>query len=139
VKISGRASRPLIQIYVDWEDGGITIDGCATLTRKLLDLFDLQERFAPDYRLEVSSPGLDIPLKEAWQFRKNIGKTIRWQDDAGEKEGRILDVSADGAITIESKNETVSLLVIQLAGAKLVLFPNSKRKTGRRKNEARSR
>jgi len=139
VRISGRASRPHIQIFVDWEEDWITIDACAKITRALLDLFDMQERFALDYRLEVSSPGLDWPLSEVWQFRKNIGRVIGVRNTEGEFEAKLLDVTADGTITVEIAGETKQMSVPELTGAKLVLFPKSSTKSGRKRNEARSR
>jgi len=139
VRISGRSSRPLIQIYVDWEEDWITIDACAKITRALLDLFDMQERFAPDYRLEVSSPGLDWPLTETWQFRKNIGRVIASRNAEGEFQAKLLDVTADGIIKVEIAGETRDASVAELTGAKLVLFPKSSTKSGRKRNEARSR
>lgn len=139
VKVSGRASRPLIQVFVDWEEGGITIDACADLTRSLLDLFDAHERFAPDYRLEVSSPGIDWPLTETWQFRKNIGRTIRWKSGDAERQGRILDVLADGGISVETDKEVIQGDSAAFSGAKVTLFPKSSLKSGKKRNEARSR
>jgi len=139
VKVSGRASRPLIQIFADWEEGGITIDACAKLTRALLDLFDMEERFVKDYRLEVSSPGIDWPLREAWQFRKNIGRVIMLRTAESEFQGKILDVTAEGLVKLEISGETTELTVASLSGAKVVLSPKPSQKSGWKRNEARSR
>ena len=52
-----------LQIFVDRDNGGPTIDDCSTISRQLGDFLELQEVMPGRYQLEVSSPGLDRPLK----------------------------------------------------------------------------
>ncbi|MDP8237705.1 MAG: hypothetical protein P9X24_01325 [Candidatus Hatepunaea meridiana] len=82
VKVSGRAGRPLIQLFLDREDGDITVNAYAGIGRHIQDLLDMQNWSPGDYKLIVSSPGLDRPLSELWQFRKNIGRLIKFQASA---------------------------------------------------------
>lgn len=74
--------RQQLNVVADAEDHNITIDECAHLSRMISDLLDSYPHEFPDYRLEVSSPGLSHPLEE-WQFRKNVGRRveIRWMED----------------------------------------------------------
>ncbi len=67
--------RQMLRVVADAEDHNITIDECADLSRAISDLLDSYPHEFPDYRLEVSSPGLARPLKN-WQLQKNIGRTV---------------------------------------------------------------
>ncbi|MEI8110071.1 MAG: ribosome maturation factor [Chitinophagia bacterium] len=59
-------------------DKGITIEQCVRFNRKLVALIDEAGLFPPgEYSLEVSSPGVDEPLKLHRQFVKNIGRTVQ--------------------------------------------------------------
>ena len=61
--------------YID-KEGGITINDCETVSRRLSDLLD-EADFIPDsYILEVSSPGLGRPLKKDKDFARSIGKEV---------------------------------------------------------------
>ncbi len=64
-----------LRAFID-KEGGITINDCETVSRKLSDLLD-QKDFIPDaYILEVSSPGLGRQLKKDKHFEKSIGEEI---------------------------------------------------------------
>ncbi len=139
VKVSGRLSKPLIQITVDCEDSPITIEQCVKISREVQDLFDSEERFTPDYRLEVSSPGIEAPLTLLWQFRRNIGRVIRLDREGRQIEGMILDVSSEGVVQLDVDGEPISRLAPELSGAKVVLFPSKKSLAKRKRNEARDR
>lgn len=68
-------SRKMIRIFLDSENG-ITIDQCKAFSRKIGDKMELDNTIDAEYVLEVSSPGVERPIKEDWQFRKNIGREI---------------------------------------------------------------
>lgn len=64
-----------LRAYID-KEGGITINDCETVSRRLSDLLD-EADFIPDsYILEVSSPGLGRPLKKDKDFARSIGKEV---------------------------------------------------------------
>lgn len=65
-----------VMVIVDG-DNGVTIDACADLSRKLASLLD--ERNIPDnaYVLEVSTPGIDHPLRLKRQYFKNAGRQLK--------------------------------------------------------------
>ena len=64
-----------LRAYID-KGGGITINDCETVSRRLSDLLD-EADFIPDsYILEVSSPGLGRPLKKDKDFARSIGKKV---------------------------------------------------------------
>lgn len=92
-----------IKVYID-ADEGISIEKLVQLNRKLYK--DIEEsNFFPngDFSLEVSSPGLDEPLRMVRQYRKNIGRNVEVvQQDGNRIEGKLLEVTEDG-ILVESE------------------------------------
>lgn len=84
-------------------DEGIAIQDCAAISRHVG--FHLEEENAIDeaYNLEVSSPGIDLPLTMERQYQKNIGRTVALKFVEGEKkEGKLTEAST-GRLTIEEK------------------------------------
>ena len=68
--------RSVLRIYVD-KEGGITLDECARVSREVGDLIDVKNIIKHEYVLEVSSPGLNRPLKKEADFLRVIGKKIK--------------------------------------------------------------
>ncbi|OGP81297.1 MAG: hypothetical protein A2Z08_09805 [Deltaproteobacteria bacterium RBG_16_54_11] len=79
----------LVDIEYKWERGGwifrvlidktqgITLDDCARVSREFGQLLDVENIIPASYRLEVSSPGLDRPLKKEADFIKYTGRRVR--------------------------------------------------------------
>ena len=67
--------RWVLRLYMD-KDGGVTIDDCAMASRGIGDLIDVKDIIPHEYTLEVSSPGLNRPLKKEKDFIRAIGKKI---------------------------------------------------------------
>jgi ribosome maturation factor RimP len=64
-----------LRAYID-KEGGITVNGCEAVARRMNDLLD-EKDFIPDsYVFEVSSPGLGRPLKKEKDFARNMGKQV---------------------------------------------------------------
>ena len=74
--LKGRSGSHVLRIYVD-TDEGISLDQCAALSRQISDLLDTRDLISDRYRLEVSSPGLDRPLKTERDFKRNLGRTAK--------------------------------------------------------------
>jgi ribosome maturation factor RimP len=66
----------VLRIFMD-KPGGVTLDDCAEFSRQLGDVIDVEELIPQAYTLEVSSPGLDRPLKTEKDFLKSIGRMIQ--------------------------------------------------------------
>ena len=92
-----------IQLFIDG-DNGVTIDRCVALNRAIYTQLEENSLFAgADFSLEVSSPGLDEPLKLLRQYQKNIGRNIEViLKDGVRKEGK-LESATDLGIIIEEK------------------------------------
>ncbi len=76
VEIRGHQRNPLFVIYADNEEG-ITLDQCEELSRLIQGEIDVRAIAPAGYRLDVSSPGVDRPLTEDYQFRRNIGRELK--------------------------------------------------------------
>ncbi|HEY5826478.1 MAG TPA: ribosome maturation factor RimP [Cyclobacteriaceae bacterium] len=58
-------------------DKGVTIDDCTSVSRQLSAILDETNLIEEHYLLEVSTPGLDHPLKLKRQFKKNVGRSLK--------------------------------------------------------------
>ena len=77
ISIKPRNKSVMIRILADRPQGGITVDECAAINRYLVGEID-QRQLASDYTVEVSSPGLDRPLKTTKDFLRGIGREVRF-------------------------------------------------------------
>lgn len=64
-----------LRVFID-KEGGVDLDDCQDLSRKLEELLDAQDLIKTSYILEVSSPGLDRELKKPRDFQREKGKEI---------------------------------------------------------------
>ena len=90
-----------IKIYLD-ADGGLGIEKCIKINRALYKIMEEMGMYPDgDFSLEVSSPGIDEPLKLLRQYHKNIGRNVEViTNDGNKQEGKLISVNED-AITIE--------------------------------------
>ena len=86
-----KAKSGIVQILLD-SDSGITIEECATYSRKTGKFLEENELFENAYTLEVASPGLDFPLSSERQYLKNIGRSILvdLKSETSPKEGKLI-------------------------------------------------
>ncbi len=102
-----------IRVFLD-ADNGITIEKCIKINRALYNRIEESELFPNgDFSLEVSSPGVDEPLKLHRQYKKNIGRTVEvTMNDGTKKEGKLTTVN-DAEIMIEEKTGQGKKAIIQ--------------------------
>lgn len=95
-----------IKVFVDG-DNGITIEKCITLNRTLYKQIEELGLFPDgDFSLEVSSPGLDEPVKLLRQYKKNLGRQVEVVlNDGTRVEGRLVTVNEDHIIVEEAKGK----------------------------------
>jgi len=92
-----------VRLVLD-KQGGITLDEIASVSRRISADLDIDEVVPGRYTLEVSSPGLDRPLKNAKDFRRKMGESValKFKDAEGKRKtakGIIAKVT-DEAVTI---------------------------------------
>jgi ribosome maturation factor RimP len=84
-------------------DNGVTIDDCTKVNKALYKFIEENNLFGGDFSLEVSSAGVDKPLKLLRQYKKNIGRKVKVTlIDGGIVEGKLTDVTTED-ITIKEK------------------------------------
>jgi len=111
-----------LAIYID-RPGGITVDHCAEVSRQLSRVFAVE---GIDYdRLEVSSPGLDRPLRKPADFTRFAGNRVdvrmRTPDASGRKRFTgLLRGAQEGVATLEVEGREVALNVDDIDRARLV-------------------
>jgi len=65
-----------LRFFLD-KDGGITLDDCADASREISSLLDVEDIIQTAYNLEVSSPGIERPLKKLEHFSRFIGEQVK--------------------------------------------------------------
>jgi ribosome maturation factor RimP len=110
-----------IKVYLD-ADSGLDIGRSATINRKLYHLIE-EAAWYPDgnFSLEVSSPGVDEPLKSIRQYKKNVGRTLEVTPNEGVPvTGQLKEVGEDGLVLAikGTKKEPPKELEIPFSGIK---------------------
>lgn len=79
IELLGNAPRQVLRIYLDSpsEARPVTVADCEAVSRRLGDVFDACDAVAGRYMLEVSSPGVNRPLKKPEHFRRVVGGRVR--------------------------------------------------------------
>jgi ribosome maturation factor RimP len=66
----------ILRVFID-KPGGVGLEDCETVSRSLETLLDVEQVVEHAYHLEVSSPGLDRPLKKPEHFRRAEGQKVK--------------------------------------------------------------
>jgi ribosome maturation factor RimP len=118
VVVSSRQGPKKVLVIVDG-DNGITIDDCASISRELSATLDDSALVDENYMLEVSTPGLDHPLKLKRQYKKNIGRKLKVKLPDTIVEGTLTEVNEDTIVlsqeTGSGKKKEVKIIDIQFS------------------------
>tara|TARA_B100000676_G_scaffold260197_1_gene269711 strand:+ start:577 stop:1086 length:510 start_codon:yes stop_codon:yes gene_type:complete len=125
VKIIG-AARPTLQIMAERLDaGGMTVEDCATISRAVSGILDVEDPIYSAYTLEVSSPGLDRPLVRPDDFERFAGLEakieLRTALDGRRRYRGVLAGCADDVVTIVSEEGAKALPYSEIDNAKLII------------------
>jgi ribosome maturation factor RimP len=112
--------RRILRVFVHGEEG-VNLDDCARISRRLGPAIEAAEAIQGSYTLEISTPGMDRTLHEAWHYELALGLKARVLAtmESGEKarlEGRI-DAVEDGAVVLDlgERSERIELTAISEA------------------------
>lgn len=122
-----------LRVFIDKEPGGVSIDDCANVSRGLnlrLDVEDVIPGGA--YDLEVSSPGLDRKLTQAWHYEKTVGQTVqlKYRDETGATkpyEGKLL-AAENGRLQFENSKGPFTVEFAQVEKGRIVIGDVLKKK-----------
>jgi ribosome maturation factor RimP len=112
----------VLRLIIDRE-GGIGLDECATVSREVSQLLDIEDFIEQAYNLEVSSPGLNRPLKTLAEFERFAGRKAKVKTKEpieGERVfiGTIAEVKGESVI-VDTESGKVTIQFPQIAGARL--------------------
>jgi len=113
-----------LRVLID-KNQGVTVFDCQKLSREIEDLIEIHELIKDHYILEVSSPGLDRPLKKESDFIRNKGKQIQVStyspiNNSKINTGTIRDFS-NRTLFLENKKDTLEIPLITIMQAKLII------------------
>jgi len=118
----------VLRLYID-KDGGVALDDCSAVSRELTEILDVEDFIQGHYSLEVSSPGLNRPLKKPSDFERYTGRLVKIRtfeplaDDAGNIRktflGELLGLS-DSIVRLKlNEGQTASIPLGKVAKANL--------------------
>jgi ribosome maturation factor RimP len=81
VELEFKAGGDLLRLYIDIERG-VTVDDCEAVSRQVSGILDVEDPIPGRYTLEVSSPGIDRPLRTLAHFGHFAGQRVKIQLDA---------------------------------------------------------
>ena len=106
----------------------MTVEDCASISRTVSAIFDVEDPIIGAYTLEVSSPGLDRPLVRKKDFERYSGleaKIELYQALNGQRRySGMLAGYADGVVTIVTENGATNLPFEEIDKAKLIITDN---------------
>jgi ribosome maturation factor RimP len=108
LKLLEGGNQSFLRIFID-KDGGVTLDDCQNVSTQVGAILDVEDIIDCHYILEVSSPGLERPLKKEEDFVKYTGETIRLSlfsplNDKKKFTGKIIDFKSN-TLTLELKKD----------------------------------
>ena len=95
-----KISTSKIAVYIDRPEG-MTIDVCSSISRHIYKHYE-ESGLIDNYDLEVSSPGMDQPMRVVQQYYKRVGTNIKVRTQGGaEKIGKLISADAKGIVLAE--------------------------------------
>ncbi|MFC4348715.1 ribosome maturation factor RimP [Kordiimonas lipolytica] len=121
----GGGRKPTLQVMAERPDGTMGVDDCATLSRELSLILDVEDPLPGEYLLEVSSPGIDRPLTRRKDFERWVGFEVKVEmeeqmDGRRRFRGRMTSFK-DDVVTLETDEGVVELDFDGISKAKLLL------------------
>lgn len=98
----------IVEVFIDGEKG-VTTDDCAEVSRSINELIQAENLLEGNYRLDVSSPGVDRPLKFLVQYGKHINRKFEIEFKEGEEvkklTGKLIRIEDDNLFFSEKNSE----------------------------------
>jgi ribosome maturation factor RimP len=117
----------IVRIFIDRDGDAISFDDCEQVSRELSAMFDVEDPIPSAYSLEVSSPGVERPLRTAAHFRQFVGQIAKVALDVGVEGRRNFKGIVDGFddenqnILMRVDGKSYALPLSDLRSAKLVV------------------
>ena len=105
IEVEWVQSEKILRVYIDSESG-VDMDDCLEVTRAMNEIESVDEKVPGEYRLEISSPGVDRPLRLLRHFESVLGENVSvklTEASDGRKvgKGKLVSTDADGKIRLD--------------------------------------
>lgn len=125
IECTGQGARTMLRVFIE-KPGGVTLGDCEQVHQSLSHALDVEDPIPHAYTLEVSSPGLDRPLRQREDFRRVLGRQVgikfrQPRDGEWRVRGRLVDVQDTGvtlARTGSSREENILVDWAEIAEAR---------------------
>jgi len=98
IVLRGNERNRVIEIFIDGEDI-VSAETCALVSREINHIINTDNIIESSYRLDVSTPGVEKPLKYLTQFKKHIQRKFeveyKTDDKTGKFQGKLIDIQDD--------------------------------------------
>lgn len=134
LEFAGTKRNQVIRVFID-KPGGVTIEDCSDVSRRIEEVVDAEDFIPWQYVLEVSSPGLDRELYQISDFERFAGKLAKVKmvagfDGARSYNGRILTVDGDQIVFDDRSEGEVKFPYSSVAKANLKIDIEEELKRG---------
>jgi ribosome maturation factor RimP len=120
----GNERNKVIEVFVDGE-GKVSAENCAQISRDIVSELKTLPELSSNFRLDVSTPGVDRPLKYLKQFPKHIGRkfdvSFRFNEEDRQLTGRLLNIIGDELLFLTDKKEEVLINFGSITKAKVLI------------------
>ncbi len=120
----GNEKNRVIEVFVDGE-GNVSADNCAQISRDIISEINKIPEFTSNFRLDVSTPGVDRPLKFLKQFPKHIGRRFEIGFLQNEQTllitGKLLSINNDELLFLTGKKEEILIKFGSIIKAKVLI------------------
>lgn len=123
LQLKGKGGKSILKILVDRTTGGISLEECADINRKLGEELDKEDFIQQRYILDVSSPGVNYPLKTFKDFKRNIGHIVKietYNEIDGKKSfiGKLIEVKKTSILLEDKKDKKLDIPIENIIRAK---------------------
>lgn len=123
LELSQMRKRFLLRVFVE-KEGGVTLDDCERVSREIEAALDVEDPIPYSYTLEVSSPGLDRPLRNPEDFKRFTGEMARVTTSRPFENqtffiGQIIEAGDDSVVLLLPKDKKVSIPHKDISRARL--------------------
>lgn len=120
----GNERNKIIEVFVDGE-GNVSAENCAQISRDIVSELKLLPELTSNFRLDVSTPGVDRPLKYLKQFPKHIGRrfdiNFRFNEEDRQFTGKLLNIISDELLFLTDKKEEILINFGNITKAKVLI------------------
>jgi ribosome maturation factor RimP len=122
--LRGERKNRVLEVYIDSETN-VSADDCAVISRDINKMLEEKNLFESGYRLEVSSPGVNRPLKYIRQFPKHINRKfdVSYRDSGNVKKisGTLKKVEDNHLVFLKSNREEIRIDFSDIIKAKVII------------------